>query len=264
MPVESKYDIEEDELAASKAPLIAHLLELRKRIIWCLIAWFFGFVVSYMFRDSIYGFLMQPLADSFVNADAEIDRRLIYTSLPETFVTYVKLSLFAGFFLAFPVIATQFYLFVSPGLYKYERLILLPYIVISPLLFIAGAALAYYYVFPMAWQFFISFENTDNSLPLPIELETKVADYLRLVMQLLFAFGLAFQLPVVLTMMVKIGIITTSWLAKGRKYALVVIVTAAAILTPPDIISQIALAIPLYLLYELSIICCKIVERKSE
>lgn len=253
--------IPDDEPEASRAPLLDHLIEFRRRLMICLLAWVAGFAVSYLFKDQIYGFLIQPLADSFAEGQ---QRRLIYTSLPETFFTYVKLSLFAGFFLAFPVIAAQLYGFIAPGLYKKERWVLLPYLIISPLLFFAGAALAYYQVFPLAWQFFVSFESPSGALPLPIELEAKVADYLSLVMQLLFAFGLAFQLPVVLTLLARAGLVQAQSLGKGRKYALIAIVTAAAILTPPDVISQIALAIPLYLLYELSILACRLVEEKDK
>ncbi len=251
----------EAETGDSEQPLMAHLLELRARVLTAVAAWFIGMIICYNFANEIYAFLVEPLAQGFEQGEA---RRLIYTSLTEAFFTYIKLAFWAGFFLAFPVIALQFYRFVAPGLYKHEKGALLPYLIISPLLFFAGAALAYYGVMPMAWQFFIGFEEMDPTLGLPIQLEAKVSEYLGLVMQILFAFGLAFQLPIVLTLLARIGLITSEALAKKRRYAVIGIITAAALLTPPDIISQIGLFIPLYLLYEISIICCRIMQRKHE
>ena len=250
-----------DDIEGSKAPLLEHLIEFRTRLMVSIAAWLAACMLAFLFVEPIYGFLVQPLAESFGEGSS---RRLIYTSLPETFFTYMKLSIFAGFFLAFPVIAWQLYAFIAPGLYKKERWVLLPYLIVSPLLFFAGAALAYYQVFPLAWQFFISFESSAEAMPMAIELEAKVADYLSLVMQVLIAFGFAFQLPVVLTLLARAGMVTSAGLARTRKYALVGVVAAAAVLTPPDVISQIALAIPLYLLYELSIFSCKLVEKKAE
>jgi sec-independent protein translocase protein TatC len=249
--------VEQEELQAS--PLLEHLIELRRRVMIIMLAWIAAFVLCYIFVDHIYGFLMQPLAESF--ADGQ-HRRLIFTSLPETFFTYVKLAAYAGFFVSFPVIAAQVYAFLAPALYRNEKRAFVPYLIAAPLLFLAGAALAYYYVFPLAWQFFVSFETPAGTLPMPVELEAKVADYLALVLQILLAFGLAFQLPVALTLLARAGIVSSAGLAKARKYALLIIVTASAFLTPPDILSQIALSIPLYLLYELSILSCKIIEKK--
>lgn len=246
-----------------RAPLLEHLVELRARLMKVFIAWVVGFVVAYLFKTQTYGFLMQPLVEAYGDAEG---RRLIYTSLPETFFTYIKLSLFVGFCLAFPIIAQQFYGFVAPGLYKNEKRVVLPYLFLSPVLFFIGMALAYYYVFPLAWKFFIGFEqlSNDGALPMAVVLEAKVADYLALVMQLLIAFGLAFQLPVVLTLMARAGLVKADSLARTRKFALVGIVTVAAIFTPPDVISQVALAVPLLILYECSIVSCRLIEKKQD
>jgi sec-independent protein translocase protein TatC len=252
-------------MQSHKAPLIEHLIEFRKRLMFAMSAWIIGFAIAYLFKTQSYGFLMQPLVDAYGESGSE-GRRLIYTSLPETFFTYVKLSLFTGFALAFPFIAHQFYSFVAPGLYKHEKRVVLPYLILSPLLFFAGMALAYYYVFPLAWKFFIGFEQltSEGELPLAVVLEAKVSDYLALVMQMLIAFGLAFQLPVVLTLMARAGMVRSATLARTRKFALVGIVTVAAIFTPPDVISQVALAVPLLILYECSIISCKLIEKKQD
>lgn len=242
-------------------PLIEHLLELKKRIIYSLLAFFLATGFSYYFAEEIYAFLVQPLADAFSDSS---HRRLIYTGLAEAFLTYLKLAVFAGFFLSFPVIATQLYLFLAPGLYKKERRALVPYLVAAPSLFLAGAAFVYYLIFPAAWKFFLGFESSGFSGGLPIQLEAKVSDYLSIVMHLMIAFGLSFQLPVVLILLVRSGMVSLATLKKGRRYAIVLIVTVAAFITPPDIFSQIALSVPLYLLYELSILLCRNVGEKME
>jgi len=246
------------------SPILSHLIELRDRLVKGLAAWVFGFAVAYTFKEPIYGFLLEPLAEAFGEGQ---QRRLIYTSLPETFFTYVKLSMFSGFCLAFPVVAYQLYGFIAPGLYRKEKRVLVPYLILSPLLFALGMALAYYYVFPLAWKFFIGFEepaaSAKSALPLAVVLEARVSDYLSLVIQMLLAFGLAFQLPVVLTLLAYFELIQSDTLKRFRKFALVGIVTAAAIFTPPDVISQLALAIPLLILYELSIVSCRLIEKKQ-
>lgn len=243
-----------------RQPLIAHLVELRKRFVIAFVAFVVATILCYEFAADIYGFLVQPLADALPNPD---HRRLIFTGLTEAFFTYLKLAVFAGFFLAFPVIAAQIYYFLAPGLYKTERKTLIPYLVAAPALFIIGAAFVYYFIFPMAWRFFLGFESAGMDGGLPIQLEARVAEYLSLSMHLIMAFGLSFQLPVVLILLVRSNMLTLEKLKAGRRYAIVIIVTVAAFITPPDIFSQIALSVPLYLLYELSILLCRNVKKED-
>lgn len=234
---------------ASK-PIFEHLAELRVRILWALLAMVAGSVISYIFVEPIYGFLVQPLADAMGPEDSQ---RLIYTNLTEAFFTYMRVAIFAGTFLTFPVLATQIWLFMAPGLYEREKGAVLPFLIASPILFFLGGALVYYIVLPLAWSFFLSFQSTGGDTVLPIMLEARVGEYLDLVMVLIFAFGLCFQLPIILALLAKAGFIDADWLARKRRFAIVLIFIVAAILTPPDIISQTALAIPLIGLYELSI-----------
>lgn len=240
--------------ALEKQPLMAHIIELKKRLTICVLVFVLASGVSYFFARDIYNFLVQPLALAFPEDE---HRRMIYTSLTEAFVTYLRLAMFAGFIASFPVVASQLYYFLSPGLYAKERKAMVPYLVAAPALFIIGAAFVYYLVFPAAWKFFLGFESMGADGGLPIQLEAKVADYLSLSMHLIIAFGMAFQLPVVLSLLVKAGLITVDTLKKGRRYAIVIIVAVAAVITPPDIFSQIALSVPLYCLYEMTILFCR-------
>ena len=242
----------------SKMPLLDHLIDLRNRLIYAVAALLVAFVIAYFFAQDIFAFLVRPLANAL---EGETGRRLIYTGLAEAFFTYVKVAFFAALFLSFPIVASQIWMFVAPGLYKHERRAFLPFLAATPVLFFLGGALVYYVIFPLAWKFFLSFETAGGPGALPIQLEAKVNEYLSLVMRLIFAFGLCFQLPILLTLMARVGMVTSATLASKRKYALVIVFAIAAILTPPDIISQIGLALPVLLLYEISILAVRIVER---
>tara|TARA_Y100000022_G_scaffold67829_1_gene58345 strand:- start:266 stop:1036 length:771 start_codon:yes stop_codon:yes gene_type:complete len=239
---------------------ISHLTELRKRLIHCIVFLFSIFVVCYFFSEYIYGFLVDPYY-SAVKEDGT-ERRLIFTALQETFLTYLKVSFFTAFFVTSPFILIQVWKFIAPGLYKHEKSALMPYLIITPILFLLGGMLVYYLIMPLAIKFFLSFESSGAITNLPIQLEAKVNEYLSLIMKLIFAFGLSFQLPVVLSLLARIGIIDSEFLKQRRKYVVVIIFTAAAILTPPDPVTQIGLAIPLLILYELSIFSVKMIEKK--
>jgi len=248
----------EDEAAidATKAPLLDHLVELRKRIIYSLAALAIAFILCFSFAKPIYAFLTEPLAR------AAPGHHLIYTAVYESFFTYVKLGMFAGLCLAFPIIASQVWMFVAPGLYKQERKAFLPFLIATPILFLIGAAFVFYVMLPFAIRFFVGYETPGGPNSLPIEMQPKVSEYLDFVTTLIFAFGLTFQLPVLLSLLGRVGIVTSQQLKSARRYAILGITVVAAILTPPDFISPFTLILPLIFLYEASIWCVKLIERQ--
>lgn len=239
---------------SSQQPLHSHLAELRKRLLYSLAGLLLAFFGCYHFAGEIYAFLVAPLAELYQGQES---RRLIYTGMTEAFFTYLRLAFYGALFIAFPFIAMQIYIFLAPGLYKKEKRVLLPFLIACPLLFLAGAATVYYGIFPLAWQFFLSFETMGDSQSLPIQLEARISEYLSTVTGLIFAFGIAFQLPILLTLLAKAHFLTVASLRRNRKYAIIAITIFAALVTPPDPLSQIALAVPLLLLYECSIWLCQ-------
>ncbi len=254
-------DIDDREM-----PLLDHLIELRNRLTYSAIAILIGFVVSWFFASEIFDFLARPLAKICMENTTPDGRplcdRMIYTNLVEKFFTELKIAFWAGTFIAFPFVATQLWLFIAPGLYRHEKQALLPFLVATPVLFFLGGAVVYYFIFPLAWRFFLSFQSPGSEDMLPIELEARVGEYLDLVMKMIFAFGIAFQLPVALTLLGRVGLVSSEGLARNRKFVIVGLFTVAAVLTPPDVISQIGLALPLLLLYEVSIWLVRAAERR--
>jgi sec-independent protein translocase protein TatC len=250
---------EEAALERTKAPLLEHLVELRTRIIRSLLAFFAAFLFCYFFARDIYAFLVQPLADALVG---QPNRHLIFTALYETFFTYVKVAMFGGICLSFPYIAAQLWLFIAPGLYKNERRAFLPFLFASPVMFLLGASFVYYLMLPVAIRFFLGFESPGGHGTLPIELQAKVGEYLSFIMTLIFGFGLCFQLPVLLTLLGRVGLVSSAQLAGWRRYAIVGVFAVAALLTPPDAFSMLSLAVPLVALYEISILCVRLIEKK--
>ena len=241
---------------------IDHFKELRSRLIKSFVFLLVFFIFCFIYAESIYSFLVQPYADA-VKEDP-IGRRLIFTALQETFLTYVKVAFFTSFFISSPIILTQIWKFIAPGLYKDEKKTLLPYLIATPVLFLLGGMLVYYFIMPLAIKFFLSFETSTHVTSLPIQLEAKVNEYLSLIMRLIFAFGISFQLPVILSLLSRIGIINSKYLEERRKYVIIIIFIFAAILTPPDPVTQIGLGIPLLILYELSILSVKLVEKRKK
>lgn len=246
------------------APLLTHLIELRKRLVWSLVGFFIAFLVCFAYAQQLFVLLTLPYkwaVDWAGMANKQIE--LIYTAPQEFFFTQIKIGMFGGLVIAFPLIASQIYKFVAPGLYKNERSAFLPFLFASPLLFLLGAALVYFFFMPMAMWFFLAMQTGADS-EVSIQLLPKVSEYLSLIMTLIFAFGLVFQLPVVTSLLARAGMIGSEGLKEKRKYAIVAAFVAAAVLTPPDPISQIGLALPTILLYEISIWSARLIERKRE
>ena len=240
----------------------SHFIELRTRLLNSLIFIFIVFIISYIFAEQIYNFLVEPYAKAV--KDDLVSRRLIFTALHETFIAYIKVAFFSAIFLGSPVLLIQIYKFIAPGLYKNEKRAILPYLISTPILFLLGGLLVYYLIMPLAIKFFLSFETIGSNSNLPIQLEAKVNEYLSLIMRLIFAFGISFQLPILLNLLARVGVVNSNYLKTRRRYVIVIIFAMAAILTPPDPITQVGLAIPLLLLYELSIFTVKFTEKKKE
>ena len=239
--------------------LIDHLTELRKRLLWSFIYIIIIFCACFYFAGDLFYFLAKPLVNLL---KVDEGQGFIYTALQEAFFTELKIAFFFALFFAFPLIAIQIWKFIAPGLYKHEKNAFLPFLIATPILFFAGGAMVYYLIAPLAWNFFLSYQNMGSS-GVPIRLEAKMGEYLSLMMRFIFAFGLAFQLTVVLGLMAKVGIVTHTLLKKFRKYAIVIAFLAAAFLTPPDPFSQISLALPIILLYEISIYIAKIIQKNK-
>jgi sec-independent protein translocase protein TatC len=256
---------EEDEVEKSSAPLIEHLIELRTRLIWSIGGFFVAFLGCFFVAKHLFNLLVVPFKWAVEWAHLDVKKvELIYTAPQEFFFTQVKLAMFGGLVIAFPIIAAQIYKFVAPGLYKNERSAFLPFLIASPILFLTGAALVYFFFTPMVMWFFLSMQQSGGDGQVQISLLPKVSEYLSLIMTLIFSFGLVFQLPVVTSLMARVGLLTSQGLKEKRKWAIVIAFIVAAVLTPPDPISQISLAIPTILLYEISIWTARLIEKRRD
>ena len=256
---------EDDDIEKSSAPLLEHLIELRRRLMWSIGGFFIAFLICFYFAQPIFNLLVVPFqwATAWAGLNAhKVD--LIYTAPQEFFFTQVKIGAFGGMVLAFPLIATQIYKFVAPGLYRNERAAFMPFLIASPILFLIGAALVYFFFTPMVMWFFLSMQQVGPDNEIQISLLPRVSEYLGLIMTLIFSFGLVFQLPVVTSLMVRAGLLSSQGLADKRKWAIVLAFIVAAVLTPPDPMSQIGLAVPTIVLYEISIWLAKRIERTRE
>lgn len=253
--------IDDDPIDDKPMPLLDHLVELRRRLIFSMCAFLVAFAGCYYFSGRIFYFLARPLAKLLI-AHGNADPHLIYTQLYEAFFTYLKVAMFSAAFISFPIIAGQLWMFIAPGLYRSEKRALLPFLIATPVLFFMGGALAYYVIFPYAWSFFLSFQSNTGAGGVPIELNAKVGEYLDLVMKLIVAFGITFQLPVLITLLAKVGIVSPKGLGRFRRYAYVGMFIVAAVLAPPDVFTQCGLALPLIALYEVSILCARMVAPK--
>ena len=254
-----------EEIDKSSAPLIEHLIELRRRLIWSIAGFFIAFLACFFLAKRLFNLLVIPFKWATQWAGLDPSKvELIYTAPQEFFFTQVKLAAFGGMVIAFPLIATQIYKFIAPGLYKNERNAFLPFLIASPILFLMGAALVYFFFTPMVMWFFLSMQQVGGGGDVQISLLPKVSEYLSLIMTLIFSFGLVFQLPVVTSLMTRVGLLSSQALKDKRKWAIVIAFVVAAVLTPPDPMSQIGLALPTIILYEVSIWSAKLIERSRE
>ena len=261
----SASDVDKEEIEKSSAPLIEHLIELRRRLIWSLGGFFVAFLVCFFFAKRLFNLLVVPFkwATQWAGLDPH-KVELIYTAPQEFFFTQVKLAMFGGMVIAFPLIATQIYKFIAPGLYKNERNAFLPFLIASPILFLMGASLVYFFFTPMVMWFFLAMQQAGTNDQVQISLLPKVSEYLSLIMTLIFSFGLVFQLPVVTSLLTRVGMLSSKALAEKRKWAIVLSFVVAAVLTPPDPMSQCGLAIPTIILYEVAIWSARMIERSKE
>jgi sec-independent protein translocase protein TatC len=257
---------EDDEIEKSSAPLIEHLIELRRRLMWSIGGFFVAFIGCFFYAKELFNLLVIPFKWAVHWAGLAADQKveLIYTAPQEFFFTQIKIAMFGGLVIAFPLIAAQIYKFVAPGLYRNERAAFLPFLIASPILFLMGAALVYFFFTPMVMWFFLAMQQVGPGNEVQISLLPRVSEYLSLIMTLIFSFGLVFQLPVVTTLMARVGLLSSDALREKRKWAIVIAFIVAAVLTPPDPISQIGLALPTILLYEVSIWSARMIERKRE
>ena len=239
--------------------LIDHITELRKRLLWIFVYLIIIFIICFYFAENLFAFLDRPLVSLL---DTDNGQGFIYTALQEAFFTELRIAFFFALFFSFPLIAIQIWKFIAPGLYTKEKKAFIPFLIATPVLFFAGGSMVYYLISHVAWKFFLSYQNM-NSTGIPIRLEAKMGEYLNLMMRFIFAFGLAFQLPVVISLLAKANLVTYKTLKKIRKYAIVIAFLAAAFLTPPDPFSQISLALPIIFLYEISIYLAKIIEKNK-
>ena len=252
-----------DEIDDKALPLMEHLIELRRRLMWSIAAFFVAFLICFYFAKDLFNLLVVPFKWAVHLAGLNGKHiELIYTAPQEFFFTQIKIAMFGGVVIAFPIIAMQIYKFIAPGLYKNERMAFLPFLVASPILFLMGACLVYFFFTPMVMWFFLRMQQSGGDGQVAIQLLPRVSEYLGLIMTLIFAFGLVFQLPVVTTLLARVGIVSSAGLAGKRKYAIVLAFCAAAVLTPPDPMSQIGLALPTILLYEVAIYAAQLVERQ--